>query len=141
MTESSFIKKLFDELIHQKLFLFPHKGYVEKLGVPSRQGVYVIYDPRKIPVHVGRTVRGRNGLRQRLNQHMLGQSSFVQEFLKGCGSKLRGKYSFRYYVINNDRHRALAESLGVGIICPKHLGLSRSKPEKVSKKTHIRKVA
>ena len=49
------------------------------------------------------------------------------------GSKLRGCYSFKYQVVEDDRSRALLESLSVGILCPKHLGLGKNRQEKISK--------
>ena len=80
MTESAAVRELFNKLRQQKLMQFPRNGYVERLDVSEAQGVYVIYNPRKIPVHVGRTVHGKRGLRQRLDQHLLGQSSFVGHY-------------------------------------------------------------
>ena len=132
MTESATIKKLFKELLRGKLFQFPKNGYVEALGVPNTQGVYIIYNSERDPAHVGRTVRGKNGLCQRLNQHLLGQSSFVDSYsdLKKSGRGLRGRYWFRCLEVPHDRERALLESLATGLICPEHLGLSLSKKEK-----------
>lgn len=127
MNESKKIKKLFEQLCKNSLLKFPQNGYVEKLDVPDTQGVYIIYNSRKIPVHVGRTVRGRRGLRQRLNQHLLGQSSFTERYLDGKGRVLRNRYWFKYLEVKNDRKRALLEALGVGILCPKHLGLGNKK--------------
>lgn len=135
MKEARRIRKSFDLLCRQKAFRFPRTGYVESLGVPDEQGVYIIYGPQRQPAHVGRTLRGKLGLRQRLNQHMLGQSSFVKNYkdLEGSGKRLRGRFWFRYLPVENDRARALVESLGVGLICPEHLGLGGSKKERISK--------
>ncbi|HVO28458.1 MAG TPA: GIY-YIG nuclease family protein [Candidatus Paceibacterota bacterium] len=129
MIEPAKIKKLLGELRRGKLIRFPQKGYIVPPEVPNKQGVYVIYDPKKKPVHVGRTVRGKKGLGQRLNNHLLGQSSFVQSYLKGHGKDLRGRFWFQYLEVLDDRERALLESLGIGTLCPEHLGLGRSKKE------------
>lgn len=89
----------------------------------TEQGVYIIYDPKGEVVHVGRSVRGRNGLYQRLRNHLRGNSSFTKQFLNGDGSKLRSGYKYKYKVIPNPRTRALLEALATGRLCPKHLGL------------------
>ena len=47
-------------------------------------GVYIIYSPNGRVTHVGRTVRGKRGLRQRLNNHLHGASSFVY-LMHGAG--------------------------------------------------------
>ncbi len=117
------IEKLFKLFVRQKPYRFPRRGYVESVGVPNKQGVYIIYDPKNIVVHVGRTQRGKNGLRQRLNNHLLGQSSFVEQYLKGQGSRLRKGYTFKCIVEKNPRIRALLEVFTIGKLCPKHIGL------------------
>ena len=97
-----------------------------------RQGVYILLDEKNKVAHVGRTLRGKNGLRQRLNNHLRGQSSFVRNYLEGQREIIRAKYPYRYLIIENDRERALVEALGIGKLCPKHLGLGR-KPKQPSK--------
>ena len=123
MKENKKIEKLLKTLVRKKLFTFPQKGYTEGVGVPTKQGVYIIYSPQNIVVHVGRTQRTKRGLRQRLNNHLLGQSSFVKEYLKGRESKLRNGYKFRYLIVEDNRERVLLEALTIGKLCPKHLGL------------------
>lgn len=127
--EGRHIKDLFGRLTRGQLYDFPKHGYTESVGAPRRQGVYVIYSPKGTVLHVGRTQRGRKGLRQRLNNHLLGQSSFIEKYLKGRGSRLRNRYKFRYLAIKNPRERALVESLAIGKLCPNHLGLGNGPTE------------
>jgi len=103
---------------------FPQLG--ERLSAPDTHGVYVIYAPRGTILHVGRTVHGKKGLHQRLNNHLHGSSSFAKQFLGGKGSTLRGKHSFAFIEIPSARTRALLEAYAVGCLCPKHLGLSEN---------------
>ncbi|MBU1993028.1 GIY-YIG nuclease family protein [Patescibacteria group bacterium] len=117
------IENLLKRLVKSQFREFPKRGYAESIGVPIEQGVYIIYDYESAVVHVGRTQRGNKGLRQRLNNHLLGQSSFVKRYLKGKGNKLRGSYRFKYLVISDSRERALVEALAIGKLCPSHLGL------------------
>ena len=119
------IDKLLQELRAVKLCKFPSKGGVRNTGVPMKQGVYVIYNPHGAVVHVGRTLRARRGLQQRLNNHLSGKSAFVRNYLKGSGSKLREGYKLRYLVIDDPRTRALLEALATGVFCPRHIGLGQ----------------
>jgi hypothetical protein len=115
------IEKLFRKLKQKPAFVFPLPG--KRPTVTTKQGVYVILSPQNKPVHVGRTLRGKRGIAQRLNNHLHGQSSFTAEYLDGNGSKLRGKYRFRYIEVPKARTRALLEAYAVARLCPKHLGL------------------
>ncbi len=115
------IKTLFERLQKQETCHFPKAG--ERLVAPPTHGVYVIRDPSRKVVHVGRTVRGRNGLLQRLYQHLRGQSSFVQVHLNGNCSQLRGGYTFQYLEVPDDRERALLECFATAWLCPEHLGV------------------
>jgi len=115
------IKKLFTELCAQHEFSFPPDR--KPLDAPSKQGVYII---RKngIVLHVGRTLRGTGGLRQRLMNHLHGASSFTNEYLKGKGATLREKgYTYQFLVVEDTRLRALLEACAIGTLCPKHVGL------------------
>ena len=96
------------------------------MGAPSAKGVYVIYSRSDRIVHVGGTPRGKGGIRQRLKNHLYGQSSFVEKFLRGDGSKLRDGYKFRSFKVENARLRVLLEHDAVGFLCPKHIGLGES---------------
>lgn len=120
-TETKIIEKEFNHLIRAELIKFPQMR--EPLKAPTEQGVYIIYNPKGDIVHVGRSVRGRNGLYQRLRNHLRGNSSFANQFLNGDGSKLRSGYKYKYRVIPDPRTRALLEALATGRLCPKHLGL------------------
>jgi hypothetical protein len=116
------IRALFAKLCKARLHNFPE----EKKGVvaPNEQGVYVIYSPRtKRVLHVGRTYKGKSGLRQRLNNHMHGSSSFAQAYLKGRGSLLRNGYTFRCLPVKHRKRRALLEAYAAGQLCPAHIGL------------------
>lgn len=119
--ELSHIKKLFKQLIRARLQTFPLAR--ARLDVTSKHGVYIIFGPRKQVLHVGRTVRGRKGLAQRLSNHLHGGSSFTNVYLRGRGSKLRGTHSFSYIEVSDARTRALLEAFAVGNLCPMHLGV------------------
>lgn len=122
--ETKRIKKLYKRLIRSDSTLFPKAG--ERLSVTDKHGVYIIYGPKKQVLHVGRTVRGRRGLRQRLNNHLHGNSSFTAQHLRGKGSKLRGSHSFSCVEVSDPRTRALLEAFAVGNLCPRHLGLGEN---------------
>jgi hypothetical protein len=98
--------------------------------VPAEQGVYVIYSPhKKKVVHVGRTYRGKAGLRQRLKNHIHGSSSFTLVYLKRRGKKLKRGYKFQYLPLPNRSWRrcALLEAYATGNLCPAHIGKHRRK--------------
>jgi excinuclease UvrABC nuclease subunit len=120
------IESLFEQLKKQKAYPFPQAN--EPLNVPSTQGVYVIRNSAGQVVHVGRTLRGRSGLNQRLKNHLRGQSSFVQSHLEGKASKLRDGYTYQYLEVPDDRKRALLECLAIASHCPEHLGVGALKP-------------
>ncbi|OGF25045.1 hypothetical protein A2303_05480 [Candidatus Falkowbacteria bacterium RIFOXYB2_FULL_47_14] len=118
-------KNLVNKLLKAKLEVFPQEGYA--VNASCDQGVYIIYGPDRAVLHIGRTLRAKNGLRQRLKNHLRGQSSFVHTFLKGKKDRLRDKCLYGYLVIPDSRCRALTEALAIGILCPKHLGLGDKK--------------
>ena len=121
--EQETVKRLFDALVNAPLHTFPPpRG---KLEAPTKPGVYIIYGPRANILHVGRTPRGSRGLRQRLANHLHGQSSFSNKFLSGDCSKLR-KCGYRCIIVENPRYRALLEAYATGSLCPAHLGLSET---------------
>jgi hypothetical protein len=94
-----------------------------RLEAPREKGVYVIYSPSGRIVHVGRTPRAKGGIAQRLKDHLADKSSFTNKHLMHEGSKLRRGYTFRCLVVKNGRKRALLEALGIGRLCPVHIGL------------------
>ena len=118
--ERARISKLLQQLHRQPLNRFPAPR--ERLNAPDRQGVYVIRDPRRSVLHVGRTHRGKKGLRQRLSDHLHANSSFVIEHLEGNGKKLRGGYTFELLEVASSRDRLLLEYAATVWHCPEHLG-------------------
>lgn len=114
------VEELFAELCKQPMHQFPQKR--EQLIAPSEPGVYVI---RKgdITLHVGRTLRGKGGLHQRLKNHLHGSSSFTNKYLKGNGAVLQNGYTYQYFVVKDTRLRALLEAYAIGTLCPEHVGL------------------
>lgn len=122
-TEREYITSLFARLDEQPRYYFPERR--QALSASNLHGVYVIRSPRGRVLHVGRTVRGQDGLRQRLRNHLNSQSSFVEAFLYGNGSELRNGYTFQYLVVKSDRKRALLEHFATAHFCPRHLGLGR----------------
>lgn len=121
--EQKQVRTLFGQLVKAPLHLFPKAG--ERLSAPNERGIYIIYSPRGKIIHVGRTPSGRNGLRQRLSNHLYGASSFTIHYLGGQGSKLRAGYKFQYLSVADDRRRALLEAYAIGSLCPSHLGLGQ----------------
>ena len=124
LQEFSSIRKLYRRLLRTRLITFPNMG--EQLLVPDKHGVYIIYAPRGTVLHVGRTLRGKRGLRQRLTNHLHGNSSFTEKYLRGKGSRLRGTHKFVFVEVANPRLRALLEAFAVGCLCPKHLGVGKN---------------
>ncbi len=125
--ERAQIEKLFTELEERPRLQFPKVG--EALGAPqNRHGVYVIRNLAGDVEHVGRTLRGKKGLFQRLKNHLQGQSSFVKEHLSGNGSALRDGYTYQYIEVDDDRKHALLECYATAWHCPAHLGLGLSSP-------------
>lgn len=123
--DQTIVRSLFADLQREKPKHFPERGSCSK--VPAKQGVYIIYSPSKKVVHVGRTYRGTAGLRQRMNNHLYGASSFTIEYLKRNGRKLRRGYTYRYLTIRSHRHRAFVEAYASGYLCPLHLGTGKKK--------------
>jgi hypothetical protein len=122
--EPQVIKELFDNLINAIPVDFPRHGGVNE---SDEQGVYIIFSPDEKVLHVGKTDRGRNGLNQRLQNHINNQSSFLQQYLKFNGKVLRNGYKFRYIIEEDNRKRALLESLTTGLLCPAHIGTGERK--------------
>jgi hypothetical protein len=118
--EPKAVKAKLSRLAKSSIMRFPIAG--KKLAAPDIQGVYLIYDPKGRVAHVGRTVRGKRGLYQRLNNHLHGRSSFVIKALNGKGAKLRNGFKFRFIAIEESRLRALLEAFAIGQLCPDHLG-------------------
>lgn len=120
MTERIHILKLLKQLRKQPLKRFPAPR--ERLEAPDAQGVYVIRDPKRVVLHVGRTLRGKKGLRQRLKNHLQAGSSFVIAYLRGNGKRLRSGYTYQCLEVSASRDRVLLEYAATVWHCPKHLG-------------------
>jgi hypothetical protein len=119
--ESQEVKMLFDELCVQPKRSFPR--FRQPLDAPSEPGVYIIRKGKTV-LHVGRTLRGRNGIHQRLKDHLHGSSSFTKKYLKGKGAILgEDGYTYQYLVLEDPRKRAFLEAYAVGTLCPEHVGL------------------
>ena len=121
MIERRRIWKLLVKLGSQHRYPFPEAR--QALLVPNTQGVYLIRHPSGRVWHVGRTLRGRNGLHQRLTDHLRGTSSFSHACLGRDGSRLRRGFAFQYLEVASPRRRALLEFAATGWHCPKHIGL------------------
>jgi len=122
--EQKAIRSLFSRLRRAPLHRFPRRG--RALLCPARHGVYLIIDRVGRVAHVGRTTRGQDGLLQRLQNHLAGQSSFVILYLKGRPSRLRNGYWYSWLVISNPRTRALVEAYATGVLCPRHIGTGKA---------------
>lgn len=125
MNEYETIFKLHHQLFESDLHPFPPKG--TGIKVSKEQGVYLIFSPERKVLHVGRTLRGKNGLNQRLANHLVNRSSFSIQYMKNKGYKLREGYSFKYLEVSNPRKRALLEALTTGLLCPAHIGTGEVK--------------
>jgi hypothetical protein len=127
-SERQKVKELFKALCKQPMLQFPQDH--KKLQATLEPGVYVI---RKgvIVLHVGRTLCGKGGLRQRLKDHLYRASSFTNEYLKGNGAALRKGHTHQSLVVKDARLRALLEAYAIGTLCPKHIGLGGNRGEKM----------
>ena len=123
-SEPEKVRILFNKLVRAPLSHFPLPRV--NVAAANDQGVYLIYSPKGKILHVGRTYRGKNGLAQRLRDHMFTASSFTNQYLEGRGFELRNGYKFRYLVVKDARLRALIEAYAIGRLCPAHIGLSQS---------------
>lgn len=125
------IENYFERLLNRKPHNFPKKGESLK-NITSKHGVYIIYSSNyKKILHIGRTYRGKNGLEQRITNHLHKSSSFMKYMIekkKFTPDKLR-KCKFRYIIIGNDKKRAYLESLATGKLCPLYIGTHAKKEE------------
>jgi len=122
-SERQKVEELFTALCKQPMQQFPQAR--KKLEATSKPGVYVIRKGDSV-LHVGRNLRGKEGLRQRLKNHLSGDSSFTRDYLKGIGATLRKGHTHQSLVVENPRLRALLEAYATGTLCPKHIGLGVS---------------
>jgi len=101
MDENKKIRDLYEKLLSAPIYSFPNKNSMGsfKPSVTEKHAVYIIYNPKDIVVHVGRSIRGRKGLVQRLNNHLYGNSSFTIECLSGKGKQ--GSTKGEQYNVSN----------------------------------------
>lgn len=119
-SERQKVEEVFTELCKQSKSQFPSKR--KRLEAPSDPAVYVIRKG-EIVLHVGRTLRGKDGFYRRLKNHLYGSSSFTKKYLKGNGAVLRKRHTYQFVVVEDPRLRALVEAYAIGMLCPKHIGL------------------
>jgi predicted GIY-YIG superfamily endonuclease len=118
--ESQEVKKLFKKLCKEDKYEFPENGSPEAI---EKQGVYIIREGETV-LHVGRTKTAKNGINQRLEDHLSGTSSFAKNYLKKNQKNLRnGNYTYQFLEVDDDRKRALLEAYTIGVLCPEHIGL------------------
>jgi hypothetical protein len=121
MGEREEIDRLYESLFLQPKHTFPEPG--KSFEAPVKHGVYVIYEAEDV-LHVGRTIRGEQGLRQRLGNHLRGKSSFARAYLQKRKINLRDKsFLFQFLEEPDPRKRALLEALAIGKLCPLHIGV------------------
>jgi hypothetical protein len=72
--------------------------------------------------------RAKKGIRQRLGNHLQTQSSFTAKYppLKGRGTNLRQRYSYKFLEVGDQRQLMLLEAYAVGCLCPEHIGLHQA---------------
>jgi hypothetical protein len=76
-------------------------------------------------MHIGRTLRGKKGLHQRIKNHLHGNYSFVIKKFNGSGCKLRKGFKYQFLKVRSDRKRALLEAYAIGNLCPNYIGLGK----------------
>jgi hypothetical protein len=119
MKEYKTLQKLLAKLLRSQPGYFPLKGPVR---CSEEHGVYVIYSPKGMVLHVGKTARAKKGLDQRLQNHITNNSSFSIHYLENNGKRLRRGYKFKYVLVSKPRLRALLEAYVTGRLCPAHIG-------------------
>jgi len=119
-SERKEVKELYEKLRRQKKLAFPEAR--ERLEAPKKHGVYIIYQGKKV-IHIGRTLRAKNGLHQRLMNHLHGNSSLTINEFNGSGTKLRKGFKYRCLEVECPRKRALLEAYAIGYLCPNYIGL------------------
>jgi hypothetical protein len=121
MSEAKLVVGLFERLVAAPRHYFPAPG--GKLDAPKDSGVYFLYRRKDdLILHVGRTTGARNGLFQRLSNHLRDQSSFAREWAIPNHLKIRTECGYRFLIVQNARMRTLLEAYDIGRLCPAHLG-------------------
>lgn len=122
LRETRTIEALFAKLMRCPKHFFPTRR--KELKSPRRKGVYLIADPAGRILHVGDTPRAKNGIYQRLRDHLAGRSSFTKKFAKPNGIDLRTGCTYQFIVVESGRQRRLLECYAIGRLCPQHVGFS-----------------
>lgn len=112
------LESLYKELISSPVYRFPAEG--QKLNASKMRGVYIIRNKKKRVLHAGATPRARKGIYQRLNDHLSGNSSFTNKYLKGDGSRLRRNYYYQFLEIPDSKMRMLLEAYAAICLKPEH---------------------
>jgi len=112
------ITGLYDKIIVSELLKFPRTG---KICSSSKLGVYIIYQGSHKVLYVGNTPRGKNGLNQRLYNHITGSSSFSKNYLKHHNIDLRKVGKYRHIEVVDPKERAYLEALTIGNLCPDYI--------------------
>ena len=106
--ETDRIGELMINLLDQESHYFPPRG--KGPDATDKKGVYVIYSPSGIALHVGCTPRARRGINQRISDHLHGNSSFARNYLKRKGKNLRNQYLYQFLPVRSSRQMVLLES-------------------------------
>lgn len=124
MDESKRIMNLHNQLMISNKYDIPTVG---KVKICQNQGVYIIYSQTGSVLHVGKTNGGKNGIDQRLLNHVRNQSSFSKLYMQPNKVNLRGTAKFQFIEVEDARSRSLLEALTAGLLCPVHIGLGTKK--------------
>jgi hypothetical protein len=124
MEERNIVLKFHEKLVSSELHTIPTVG---KISISNKQGVYIIYDYQMKVLHVGKTNGARNGIDQRLLDHISNRSSFSKLYMKPNKIFLRNSAKFKFVEIDDARKRSLVEALTAGLLCPLHIGTGEKK--------------
>jgi hypothetical protein len=137
------IRELFRNLMRNRENCkpFPSKGLPD---APREKGVYIIAYKSEI-LHVGVTQRAKNGLQQRLNNHLNAGSSFTLSSKYLCqqighdphqnrdrssqlerSNWVRKNCNFWCLPVSDARDRMLLEHYAIAMLCPHHIGTGSS---------------
>lgn len=119
MTEPEKIMELYNQLVDSPQYDFPSNGKIE---ISNKQGIYIVYNDNNEALHVGKTNGAKNGLNQRLLNHVRNQSSFSKLYMQKENIALRAWGKFKFIEIESARERSLLEALTAGLLCPAHIG-------------------
>jgi hypothetical protein len=125
LSELAELEELHRTLCSQQIFYFPKQG--KRSEASERKGIYVIMSPKEKVVYVGGTPRAKDGIRQRLRDHLYGRSSFTRNWLCGKGSKLRKGYKYKFLKVPSARRRVLLECYAIAHLCPSYVGLGKKR--------------